>query len=70
MAFQEHCSRIQIIFDDQFSRRNYGGTIGEHIQSTIDSVMTESSSLIYESTFMQMTLHGDPMIRVNWHEYP
>ena len=57
-------------FYDEFSRRNYGGTIGEHIQSTIDSVMTESSSLIYESTFMQMTLHGDPMIRVNWHEYP
>ena len=57
-------------FYDQFSRQNYGGTIGEHIQSTIDSVMDASSSLISESTFMQMTLHGDPMIRMNWHEYP
>tara|TARA_B110000046_G_scaffold48754_1_gene54124 strand:+ start:7423 stop:12588 length:5166 start_codon:yes stop_codon:yes gene_type:complete len=57
-------------FYEAFSRTNYGGTIGEHIQATIDSVMDENSSLIYESTFMQMTLHGDPMIKINSHELP
>jgi hypothetical protein len=57
-------------FYDQFSRQNYGGTIGSHIKATIDSVLNEGSSLIYETTFMQMTLHGDPMIRLNWHEFP
>lgn len=57
-------------FYNQFSRHNYGGTIGEHIKATIDSVIDENSNLIYETTFMQMTLHGDPMIRLNWHELP
>ena len=57
-------------FYDQFSRHNYGGTIGSHIKATIDSVLNESSNLIYETTFMQMTLNGDPMIRLNWHELP
>ena len=57
-------------FYDQFSRYNYGGTIGQHIKATIDSVLDENTSLIYETTFLQMTLHGDPMIRLNWHELP
>lgn len=57
-------------FYDQFSRTNYGGTIGEHIKATIGAVMNENSNLIYETTFMQMTLHGDPMIKINSHEFP
>lgn len=54
----------------QFSLHNYGGTLGEHIKNTIDSVMSPSQSLSTETVFQQMTLHGDPMLRVNWHTKP
>ena len=57
-------------FYDQFSRSNYGGTIGSHIKETIYAVMNENTNLVYETTFMQMTLNGDPMLRMNWHNHP
>lgn len=57
-------------FYKQFSKYNYGGTIGSHIKNVIDSSLNESSSLITETTFCQMTLNGDPMLRVNYHNKP
>ncbi|MFM7387375.1 MAG: C25 family cysteine peptidase, partial [Bacteroidota bacterium] len=54
----------------QFSLHNYGGTIGQHIKNTIDSVMNANQPLSTESVFQQMTLHGDPMLRINWHTKP
>ena len=57
-------------FYRQFSLHNYGGTIGQHIKNTIDSVMNPNQPLSTESVFQQMTLHGDPMLRVNWHTKP
>ena len=57
-------------FYRQFSLHNYGGTIGEHIKNTIDSVMNPNQPLSTESVFQQMTLHGDPMLRLNPHTKP
>lgn len=57
-------------FYKQFSTHNYGGTIGEHIKNTIDSALTLNQSLVTEATFCQMTLNGDPMIRLNYHNKP
>jgi hypothetical protein len=57
-------------FYNQFSKYNYGGTIGSHIKNVLDSSLTESSSLITETTFCQMTLNGDPMLKVNYHNKP
>ena len=57
-------------FYRQFSKDNYGGTIGSHIKNLIDTVMNVNSDLISESTFSQMTLHGDPMLRLNPHNKP
>ena len=57
-------------FYRQFSKHNYGGTIGEHIKHTIDSIMNPSQPLSTESVFQQMTLHGDPMLRLNPHTKP
>ena len=57
-------------FYKQFSTYNYGGTIGSHIRNVIDSVMNENTGLITESTFSQMTLNGDPMLKVNYHNKP
>jgi hypothetical protein len=57
-------------FYKQFSLYNYGGTLGSHIKNLIDTVMNPNSDLITESTFSQMTLHGDPMLRLNSHDKP
>jgi hypothetical protein len=57
-------------FYKQFSKYNYGGTIAEHIQHAIDSILPNSSSLLTEATFCQMTLNGDPMLKVNYHNKP
>ena len=57
-------------FYKQFSLYNYGGTIAEHIKGSMDSVLTGSSSLQTEATFCQMTLNGDPMLRLNYHNKP
>jgi hypothetical protein len=57
-------------FYKQFSLHNYGGTIAEHIKNSIDSVLSTSSPLITEATFCQMTLNGDPMLRLNYHNKP
>lgn len=55
----------------EFSYLNYGGTIGQQMKSTIQYIQTLiNSSLLYETTCQQMTLHGDPMLRLNWHERP
>jgi hypothetical protein len=57
-------------FYNQFTKYNYGGTIGSHIKNVLDSSLNESSSLITETTFCQMTLNGDPMLRLNYHNKP
>lgn len=57
-------------FYDQFSNYNYGGSIASHIKNTIDTVLNVNSNLITEATFCQMTLHGDPMLKVNYHNKP
>ena len=57
-------------FYKQLSLDNYSGYISEHIRNSIDSIIDVTSSLAYESTFLQMTLHGDPMLRFNYHSKP
>ena len=57
-------------FYKQFSLYNYGGTIGSHIRNVMDSVLNQNIGLITESTFSQMTLNGDPMLKVNYHNKP
>lgn len=50
---------------------NYGGTIGQSVQN---AVTTLDQSLSYgfakENVMYQMTLHGDPALRINPHEKP
>ncbi|MGV3612031.1 MAG: C25 family cysteine peptidase [Fluviicola sp.] len=59
----------------QFSYKNYGKTLGSQIKSTIKqlydlhSTLTEGA-VFYESACTQMTLHGDPMIKVNYSTAP
>ncbi|MEX1192582.1 MAG: C25 family cysteine peptidase [Brumimicrobium sp.] len=54
----------------QMSPDAYGSSIGEQIKNTIDQVEGNNSNFILETTVAQMTLHGDPAMRLNWHAKP
>ncbi len=60
-------------FSTQFyrnlSRIKYGSTLAANISQTISDLYFYTDD-IHEATFTQMTLHGDPMIKLNWHEKP
>lgn len=53
-----------------FSYLNYGKTLGDQMKANIQSLEPPTSSLYLETTCTQMVLHGDPMLRLNWHEKP
>jgi hypothetical protein len=54
----------------QISPKNYGLPFGQQVINTIKEIEGNSTSLILESTCTQMTLHGDPLIKLNWHALP
>lgn len=50
---------------------NYGGTIGESMHLTVDTLSQfSSSSIIFESNYNGMSLQGDPALKVNSHQNP
>lgn len=57
-------------FYKQFSYLNYGGTASQHVQSTIDYIYNNYPGFYNYNVAMQMTLHGDPAIKINYHEAP
>ena len=54
----------------QFSYENYGGTIGEHIKLAIKDIYSSVINELDESTCFSMSLNGDPMLKINSHQYP
>ncbi|HYG50250.1 MAG TPA: C25 family cysteine peptidase, partial [Flavobacteriales bacterium] len=58
------------------SQTNYGLSIGQHIQHTLQAnqvgiVIVDSINAIPpEEVYTGMTLHGDPSIKINTHQYP
>ena len=59
----------------QFSYKNYGKTFGSQIKSTIKQIYGQysamtSGAVFYESACTQMTLHGDPMLKINYSTDP
>lgn len=62
------------VYSDEFFRQvstaNYGGTIGQHIQYTIQNLQSTSMSFGLKNVCLEMTLHGDPALRINPHENP
>jgi hypothetical protein len=54
----------------QMSPDNYGATMGQQIVQTINNLENTNPSFLTEVTAMQMTLHGDPAMRLNWHAKP
>ncbi len=53
----------------QFGRATYGKQIGVNMNNTISSLVNPAN-LSMEVTATQMLLHGDPMLKVNWHSKP
>ncbi|AEA44444.1 C25 family cysteine peptidase [Fluviicola taffensis] len=61
----------------QFSYKSYGSTFGSQIKKTIKKMYTDygtstpmSGQAYLESTCTQMTLHGDPILRINYSTNP
>ena len=57
-------------FFRQVSEENYGGTLGEHIIYTIQNIQSSVMSLGLQNVVTEMTLHGDPALKVNSHQNP
>src|SRR5574343_358909 len=54
----------------QFSLSDYGGTLGHQMKNAISTIKYPNANLLVESTCTQMTLNGDPMLKINWHTEP
>jgi hypothetical protein len=54
----------------QISLKNYGETFGTQINNTIEHIQGLNSNFLFETTCTQMTLHGDPLLKTNWHALP
>lgn len=57
-------------FYRQFSLTNYNQPLGLQIKETVRQVQTTLNNFIMETTCTQMTLHGDPLVKVNAHQKP
>ena len=57
---------------NQFSILNYGGTAGEQIKKTIESIVATTPVLDHyiRIHLEELTLHGDPALRINAHAKP
>ncbi|MFK8044905.1 MAG: C25 family cysteine peptidase [Crocinitomicaceae bacterium] len=54
----------------QISKSNYGATIGQQHQMACHTLSQNSVSFSLRTTLGQMTLHGDPALRPNYHTKP
>jgi len=54
----------------QMSPDNYGATMGEQMKQTIRNLEISNPGFLTEVTALQMILHGDPALRLNWHGKP
>lgn len=53
-----------------FSFKNYHGPVGKSIKSTIGEVQYYSSDVMFHAHLLEMTLHGDPALRLHGQEKP
>mgnify|MGYP000383250479 CR=1 FL=1 len=55
----------------QMSPKSYGQTFAQQIQNTVvQNSQDYSGNFLMQSTAAQMTFHGDPALRLNWHAKP
>jgi hypothetical protein len=54
----------------EISRNDYGETLGEQTKRVIEEIQYDGMSFGLQNVCNQMILHGDPALRVNYHEKP
>jgi hypothetical protein len=62
----EYCK----VLYNKFSVSEYGETVGSQMKSTINQIQSVGINSLTELTTSSMLLHGDPMLRLNWHAKP
>jgi hypothetical protein len=70
LGFASYLSNYTNELYKQMSLTNYGETFGRQIGNTIQTIQSGNSSFLMETTCTQMTLHGDPLVKTNWHALP
>jgi hypothetical protein len=70
-AFSNSLHEYSNTLFQQIATDNYGGSIGSSIQNSLD-LMDQGVTIGFgkENVMTQMTLHGDPSVRINPHEKP
>lgn len=54
----------------QISPKNYGLPLALQVKKAIEAIEGNSTNFILETTVQQMALHGDPLMKLNWHSLP
>lgn len=69
-AFSNSLNGYSEVLFFNMADENYGLSIGEQIQQTINMVQSEGMAFGLQNVCNQMTLHGDPAIKMNSHLEP
>lgn len=69
-AFSNSLHKYSNELFQQISIDNYGQSLGYQVMQTIAELDNSSLSFGDENVMLQMTLHGDPALKTNWHEKP
>jgi hypothetical protein len=74
LGFMTHIGNYTNFLYHNFGHLNYGGSIGESMRFTTDSLYSLIGpnfwQIAQESNFTGMALHGDPALKVNSHNKP
>jgi hypothetical protein len=58
-------------FYNEFCKKNYGGTIGDHMRKVNQIISANPNLDFYTRIHLEeLTLHGDPALRINYHPKP
>jgi len=54
----------------QMSEGKYGNGLADQMRKNIEIIEADGDNLFRENTCTQMTLNGDPLVKLNWHTKP
>lgn len=69
-AFSNSLDGYSKVLFQKIAETDYGLSLGDQTQRTIRSIQSDGMSFGLQNVCNQMTLHGDPAIKVNYHEKP
>lgn len=69
-AFSNSLDGYSNVLFDRIAAIDYGESVGEQAKNTVQAVQSELMSFGLRNVCNQMTLHGDPAVKVNAHNRP